>query len=421
MTKVTVVIPVYNVEAWFPACLDSVLNQTLKDIEVICIDDVSPDRCGEIMDAYAAKDSRVIPVHLTENHQQGYGRNVGLERAEGKYIYFLDSDDMIEQNALQELYDTAEKDQLDGIFFDSQVIYENEELRKKHSLYKGLREGTYKDEVYKGSDLLDAFNAQHEWTCYVQRQLWNTDFLRRHQLTFPVHTEHEDEWLPFAAILLADRVRYLRKPYFIRRYRENSVMTRPPHPKDFHGYFVNYCMMTDFLRREKIQSAGALDNLSRIYGCINLFWPVFKAQEDPASWFRGTVYEDRYYFYESEKLMADIMKKEEEARWSFLRQYRHVYIYGAGRIGQSLFLRLQSISIPVDGFIVTSAGNNPAEVYHRKVTELDDHVQEKDSVIVVAMAAAYHDEVRELLDRKGFHYYTYATNIVKGPYGSKAE
>ena len=119
--------------------------------------------------------------------------------------------------------------------------------------------------------------------------------------------------------------------------------------------------------------------------------------------------------------MADIMKKEEEARWSFLRQYRHVYIYGAGRIGQSLFLRLQSISIPVDGFIVTSTGNNPAEVYHRKVTELDDHVQEKDSVIVVAMAAAYHDEVRELLDRKGFHYYTYATNIVKGPYGSKAE
>ena len=105
MIKVTVVIPVYNVEAYLPACLDSVLGQSLEEIEIICIDDASPDRCGAILDEYAEKDKRVKVIHLPENHKQGYGRNRGEEAARGKYIYFLDSDDMITGTALEEMYE----------------------------------------------------------------------------------------------------------------------------------------------------------------------------------------------------------------------------------------------------------------------------------------------------------------------------
>ena len=122
MIKVSVVIPVYNVEKYLPACLDSVLSQSLREIEVICIDDASPDRSGEILDDYAARDARVRVLHLTENHMQGYGRNRGIEMAEGKYIYLLDSDDMITPDAMEKLCDLADRDVLDGIFFDSQVI-----------------------------------------------------------------------------------------------------------------------------------------------------------------------------------------------------------------------------------------------------------------------------------------------------------
>ena len=123
MIKVSVIIPVYNVEAFLPDCLDSVLSQTLKEIEVICIDDASPDDCGRILDDYAAKDNRMKVFHLDQNHRQGYGRNLGLKNAAGEYVYFLDSDDMIVPEAMEELYEIAKKDNLDAIFFDTQTIF----------------------------------------------------------------------------------------------------------------------------------------------------------------------------------------------------------------------------------------------------------------------------------------------------------
>ena len=141
MIKVSVVIPVYNVEKYLSECLDSVLGQTLREIECICIDDASPDRCGEMLDEYAARDGRVRVLHLKENHMQGYGRNRGLEMAKGEYVYFLDSDDMITPNAMEELYLLAKRDELDGIFFDSQVILESEDLARFASAYLCFRKG----------------------------------------------------------------------------------------------------------------------------------------------------------------------------------------------------------------------------------------------------------------------------------------
>ena len=128
MCKVSVIIPVYNVEPWLGACLDSVLGQTLPELEVICVDDCSPDRCPQILDEYAGRDPRLKAVHLKENHGQGNARNIGLEMASGKYIYILDSDDMIHPHAMELLYKKAEADSLDGIFFDSEVFFEKDQF-----------------------------------------------------------------------------------------------------------------------------------------------------------------------------------------------------------------------------------------------------------------------------------------------------
>ncbi|MBR0298962.1 MAG: glycosyltransferase family 2 protein, partial [Bacteroidales bacterium] len=177
MPKITVVIPVYKVEKFLPACLDSVLSQSLQDIEVICIDDASPDRCPEILDEYAARDARVRVLHLPENHQQGYGRNRGTEMARGKYIYFLDSDDMITSEALEELYTVAEKDRLDGVYFDSQVIFANRELEKINCNYPARRHGKYDNCVYSGPALFELFMKQGDWISYVQRTFWRREFL----------------------------------------------------------------------------------------------------------------------------------------------------------------------------------------------------------------------------------------------------
>ena len=110
--KVSIVVPVYNVEKYLPECLDSILAQSLKNIEVIVIDDGSPDNCGKIIDEYAKKDQRVVPIHQKNS---GYSKSVnkGIQLAKGEYIGIIESDDWIEPNMYETLYLNAKQHHTD--------------------------------------------------------------------------------------------------------------------------------------------------------------------------------------------------------------------------------------------------------------------------------------------------------------------
>ena len=112
MVKVTVIIPVYNTEKYLAECIESAINQSLRDIEIILVDDASPDNAGKICDEYAAKDSRIKVIHQ-ENQGVSAARNNGLEHANGEYVYFLDSDDMIEESFLEKAYNVAKANDSD--------------------------------------------------------------------------------------------------------------------------------------------------------------------------------------------------------------------------------------------------------------------------------------------------------------------
>ena len=115
---ISVIIPVYNVEEYLRECIDSVLNQTFSDFEVILVNDGSTDSSGEICDEYVEKDERVTVIHQ-KNGGLSVARNIGLSEANGKYVYFLDSDDYISENALATLLNIAENDSSDIVFFDA--------------------------------------------------------------------------------------------------------------------------------------------------------------------------------------------------------------------------------------------------------------------------------------------------------------
>lgn len=110
--KVSIVVPIYNVEKYLKECLDSILAQTLKDIEIIAIDDGSPDKCGEIIDEYAKKDKRLKAIH---QRNSGYSATVnkGIQIAKGEYIGIIESDDWIEPNMYETLYENAQKNHTD--------------------------------------------------------------------------------------------------------------------------------------------------------------------------------------------------------------------------------------------------------------------------------------------------------------------
>ncbi|MCT7356714.1 glycosyltransferase, partial [Streptomyces sp. 15-116A] len=105
MPRFSVIVPAYQVQAYLPACLESVLSQSYPDLELIAVDDGSPDACGALIDEFAARDPRVRPVHLPENAGLGPARNAGLERATGDYLVFLDGDDTLTPDALMTIAD----------------------------------------------------------------------------------------------------------------------------------------------------------------------------------------------------------------------------------------------------------------------------------------------------------------------------
>ena len=419
MIKVSIIIPVYMVEEYLPACLDSVLDQSLKDIEVICIDDASPDRCGVILDDYAERDARVRVLHLPENHQQGYGRNRGLEMAGGKYVYFLDSDDMITPNAMEELYELCERDALDGVFFDSQVLYATEELRKTNHGYPCLRQGNYPDEVMTGTALMDQLIQKDEWLVYVQREFWLRSFLLENQIWFPEGTEHEDELFSFKTGLLARRVRYVRKDYFIRRYRENSVMTRKPNVKDFHGYFCTFCEMADFVKEYNLDTIGVRRTLFHLYILILKFLDVFEGVADPDVWFSAEVGKV-YRFFLAMRKAQEAMKAEEYALWSPLDRYREIWIYGAGRVARTACQRLENSGHIVSRFMVTKLEGNPETMNGIRVESVHTIDKQTDgSVVLVAISEGLRAEPIEILKGKGFRYFTFAANRLEGPFDTE--
>ena len=108
MPKISIIVPIYNVEKYLDRCMQSLLNQTLTDIEIIMVDDGSPDRCPQMCDEYAKKDSRIKVIHKS-NAGLGYARNSGLEIATGEYVAFVDSDDYVYTQIYESLYVSAKK------------------------------------------------------------------------------------------------------------------------------------------------------------------------------------------------------------------------------------------------------------------------------------------------------------------------
>jgi len=124
MPKVSVLVAVYNAEAFLPECLDSLRAQTLGDIQVICVDDASTDGSLQLLREYAAKDSRIEVIALTENSGQAHARNEGLLRAQGDYICMLDADDWFSPDALEKAV-TAFDEHTDCVLFDVMMVYDS--------------------------------------------------------------------------------------------------------------------------------------------------------------------------------------------------------------------------------------------------------------------------------------------------------
>lgn len=201
--KVSVIIPIYNSEKYLEEALKSIINQTLFDIEIICIDDGSTDKSRQILNYYATNDTRIV-ILSQENSGQGVARNEGIKIAKGKYIYFFDSDDILEENALELLYDEAEKDNLDVLYFNGRSFFENTELESDFKHYEKYytRENMNFKKIVKGFELFNYLSSNGYFRVSPCLQLISKKLIIENKIDFDTTTRvHEDELFSFKIML----------------------------------------------------------------------------------------------------------------------------------------------------------------------------------------------------------------------------
>lgn len=258
---VSVVVPVYNAEDYVAETLESVLCQTLSDLEIICIDDGSTDGSRDILLSYAKRDPRVL-VFGQENRGLSCARNAGMAVAGGRYLHFLDSDDKIAPEAYQELFSRASEEDLDLLLFDADAFFEDERAREMHPSYLTYyhRSQEYQ-ERRPGPNMLDAMARGGDYRPSACLYLLKRDFAVRSRLSFHPAIVHEDNGFTFAAFLKAERVAHLRKPFYERRVRWGSIMTSEKAFANAYGYYANSIdMMRSLFCSAPVQDGSALQS-----------------------------------------------------------------------------------------------------------------------------------------------------------------
>lgn len=223
--KVSVIIPVYNAEKYLKEAIDSVIAQTFTDLEIICVNDGSTDHSAEILQEYKAKDTR-IQVYSQANGGASVARNEGLKHATGDYVYFFDSDDLIIPDALRILYNSAINEDADVVLCSAKSIYESDELRKEFPQYMNYykRSGVYRGRM-NGLELFRKLKENDEYFCQPCCYFVNRDFLISNEIEFCQGIIREDEIFAFSLLLYAQRALCIKDELFVRRVRDNSVMT----------------------------------------------------------------------------------------------------------------------------------------------------------------------------------------------------
>lgn len=214
--KVSLIVPIYNVEKYLKKCLDSCLKQTLKDIEIICVDDGSTDKSYEIVKRYAKKDKRIIPV-TKKNAGYGNSMNIGMDKARGEYIGIVESDDYVEHNMFEVLYNTAKKYDVDVVKSDY-LIFHTVKGKEKTSYEVTCTDQGYYNKVLIPSKNKIIFNFQmNTWT-----GLYRTAFIRENNIR---HNEtpgaaYQDNGFWFQTLSLANTVMFINKAFY--HYRQDN-------------------------------------------------------------------------------------------------------------------------------------------------------------------------------------------------------
>lgn len=256
--KISVIVPVYNVETYLNQCIESIINQTLKDIEIIFVNDGSTDRSREILSNYR-NDSRIIIIDK-ENEGIGAARNTGLDYAKGEYIYFLDSDDYIELNMLEKLYNLAVSEEADIVQCGIRRFYDDSE--KEEFLFYNQQEIL---KIIPTNTVLKKY-LKYEIPGYVYNRIVKREIIKDNKIRFPLITCYEDMLPTLQMFYASNKVIVLKEALYHYRQRSNSL-SRTINEENIRDYIQQVKLCLNFIQ-EKAESSN-FNNESICFEIVN--------------------------------------------------------------------------------------------------------------------------------------------------------
>ena len=247
MYKVSVIVPIYNVEKYIKKCLNSLVNQTLQEIQIILVNDGSKDKSGEIAKEYAQTYKNKILYLEKENGGISDARNYGIPYAEGEYIAFIDSDDYIDENAYEEMYDKAKKENSDYVECDFIWEYPNKNKIDRYKEYTDLKE------MFKNVRVV-------AWNKLIKKEI-----ILKNNLYFPKGLRYEDVEFTYKLIPYLNKISYISKPFIHYVQRDNSIINNQ---NARNASFTRMCKIRDKNVKKRL--------LKEVWENLNTKFPKWK-------------------------------------------------------------------------------------------------------------------------------------------------
>lgn len=398
--KFSIIVPIYNVEKYLAECLDSILNQTFEDFEIICVNDSSTDASQEILLSYAERFEKIKVINNAENKGLSYSRNKGIEAACGDYIWFIDSDDYIIKDALEIIFRTVENQDFDILNFNYGEIVEgvvaegyNIESTCKESLISRSGQNWFCEMIKENSLIIGA-----------PFKIYKRAFLVNHGLQFYEGILHEDALFLVEAIICAQKVINIGDCLYVYRRRKNSItQARNIRRLDSYVIVINEIMTLWKNNNLECQMHEALsayiNKLLLEVRNFMLCFPDHKKLEIGKP-------EDQFFYELLQNANVSSLRRyvklnEDEIRR--IKSYEKRIVFGAGSVASELIFFLENHSIPIAGIAVTDVKENVKQVGQYKVQAIDDFLEfKKRGLVIIAVIKRNQKPIRDKLVDRGF-------------------
>lgn len=428
MINVSVIVPVYNVEAYLRPCLDSILNQSLKEIEIICVDDGSTDSCPDILDEYAQKDERVKVIHKPNG---GYGNsiNIGVDTAIGEYIGIVESDDYILPDMYETLYRYASAYDLDLI--KSECIQFWETLNHSRRIHRKEMEPYFSKVLCREDRILFYQFYMNTWSGIYKRQFLEENGIRHNESP---GASYQDNGFWIQTMSMCNRGMWLDDAFYM--YRQDNPVASVKSKEKVWAMHREYCRVEELLRKKNLKRELAI---SRYYHMVRHRGTFIRISEEHKKEYAQQILQDWNQYYEDIKEL-DIEAKEGLFAWlrnlekggtveeilaanlavkEAIDRCRQIIIYGAGIWAEGICLRLYNMGY-YDKIKKIWVSHTPVQTMlcGLPVQLFDKTVEDEDTLILIGVkgnGSAY-CEIEQNLLKSGIKNYMNTDTIIHNFY-----